>query len=146
MAVALLAESTNNQLLLKCTIIGTLLYMTVPNKTITARFYRLSSSREPVREWLRGLSIEDRKIIGSDIMEVEFEWPVSPPLVKALSGSPGLKEVRSTISDGRIARVFFYIDGSDMVLLHGFVKKSQKTPDKELQLAKKRKKEHENNA
>lgn len=119
--------------------------MTVPDKAITAKFYQLSSGREPVREWLRALSIEDRKIIGADIMEVEFEWPVSPPLVKALSGSPGLKEVRSSISGGRIARVFFYIDGSDMVLLHGFVKKSQKTPDKELQLAKKRKKEHENN-
>lgn len=92
---------------------------------------------------MKALPIEDRKIIGSDIMQVEFEWPVSPPLVKTLHGRAGLKEVRSNISDGRIARVFFAISGQDMVLLHAFVKKSQQTPDKELDLAMKRKKEHE---
>ena len=84
----------------------------------------------------------DRKIIGGDLMAVEFGWPCGEPLCKSLSGYAGLREVRSSLSDGRIARVFFYVSGSAMVLLHGFVKKMQKTPDKDLKLANKRKKEH----
>ena len=119
--------------------------MSITDKRITARFFHLTTGREPVRDWLKELPIEDRKIIGADIMQVEFEWPVSPQLVKSFSGRAGLKEVRSNISCGRIARVFFYITGNDMVLLHGFIKKSQQTPVKELELAMKRKKEHEQN-
>jgi len=111
-------------------------------KVITATFFRLSSGKEPVRDWLLELPDADRKIIGGDLMAVEFGWPCGEPLCKSLSGYAGLREVRSSLSDGRIARVFFYVSGSAMVLLHGFVKKMQKTPDKDLKLANKRKKEH----
>jgi phage-related protein len=48
-----------------------------------------------------------------------------------------LWEVRSRLGD-RIARVIFYVDGQTMVLLHGFIKKTQKTPRHELDLAMKR--------
>lgn len=89
------------------------------------------------------LAAADRKIIGGDIMAVEMGWPCGEPLCKSLSGYAGLREVRSDLPDGRIARVFFYVSGPEMILLHGFVKKSQKTPEKELKLANKRKKEHE---
>ena len=89
------------------------------------------------------LTAFDRKIIGGDMMAVEFGWPCGEPLCKSLSGYAGLREVSSDLPDGRIARVFFYVSGPEMVLLHGFVKKSQKTPEKELKLANKRKKEHE---
>ncbi len=106
-------------------------------------FYRLPSGKEPVREWLLELAGANRKIIGRDIMTVEFGWPCGQPLCRSLSGYAGLREVRSDLPDGRIARVFFYVSGPEMVLLHGFVKKSQKTPEKELKLANKRKKEHE---
>jgi len=85
----------------------------------------------------------DRKIIGGDVMAVEMGWPCGEPLCKSLSGYTGLREVRSDLPDGRISRVFFYVSGSEMILLHGFVKKTQKTPDRELKLANKRKKEHE---
>jgi len=77
-------------------------------------------------------------------MVVEFGWPCGEPLCKSLSGYPGLWEVRSNIKSG-IARVFFYIDQSEMILLHGLVKKTQKTPDRDLKLAQKRKKEYEKN-
>jgi phage-related protein len=96
-----------------------------------------------VRDWLLELPDADRKIIGGDLMAVEFGWPCGEPLCKSLSGYAGLREVRSGLSGGRIARVFFYVSGSAMVLLHGFVKKSQKTPEKDLKLANRRKKEHE---
>ena len=57
----------------------------------------------------------------------------------------GLYEVRSSISDRRIARLIFVISGNEMVLLHGFIKKTQRTPKSDLDLALKRKKEYEKN-
>ena len=77
-------------------------------------------------------------------MTVEFGWPCGEPLCKSLSGYPGLREVRSNIQSG-IARVFFHIDKSEMILLHGFVKKTRQTPDRDLKLAQKRKTEYEKN-
>jgi len=112
-------------------------------KIITATFYRLPSGKEPVREWLLKLAPADRKILGSDIMAVEIGWPCGEPLCKSLAGYAGLREVRSDLPDGRIARVFFYVNGAELILLHGFIKKTQKTPERELHLAHKRKKEHE---
>lgn len=51
-------------------------------KRLPARFYRTESGREPVREWLKGLDQEDRRIIGEDIKDVEFSWPIGMPLVR----------------------------------------------------------------
>ena len=102
-------------------------------KRLPASFYQLSSGREPVRDWLKALPDDDRKIIGEDIKDVEFSWPIGMPLVRALR--KGLWEVRSDITQGRIARVLFCIHDERMVLLHGFVKKTQKTPDADLELA-----------
>lgn len=106
-------------------------------KRLHAFFYQTLAGSEPVRDWLLSLSPTDRKSIGSDIKDVEFAWPLGKPLVDSLGR--GLWEVRSTITDG-IARVIFFVDGDQMVLLHGFVKKSQKTPTREIELALKRKK------
>ncbi len=110
-------------------------------KRVPARFYRTPSGREPVREWLRELAVADRKIIGEDIKDVEFSWPVGLPLVRSLSR--GLWEVRSSITDGRIARVIFCVDQGQMFLLHGFIKKTQKTPQQDIDLALKRMKGQE---
>ncbi len=107
-------------------------------KRLPARFYRLDSGREPVREWLRRLGSDDRKIMGEDIKDVEFAWPIGMPLVRGLGD--GLWEVRSRLPGGRIGRVIFTVEHSAMVLLHGFIKKTQKTPKQDLDLALKRKK------
>jgi phage-related protein len=89
-----------------------------------------------VREWLKELEPADRKAIGEDIKDVEFSWPIGMPLVRSLGRE--LWEVRSSLSGGRIARVIFCVEGDRMVLLHGFVKKTQKTPLRELELALRR--------
>jgi len=91
-----------------------------------------------VREWLKSLDTEDRKIIGEDIKDVEFPWPIGMPLVSSLGRE--LWEVRSSLAHGRIARVIFCVEKDCMVLLHGFTKKTQKTPKQEIDLALKRKK------
>ncbi|MFN9471653.1 type II toxin-antitoxin system RelE/ParE family toxin [Acidovorax sp.] len=98
-------------------------------------FFRTEAGTEPVREWLRELTVEDRKTIGIDIKTVQYGWPLGMPLVRKME--PGLWEVRCDIADG-IARVLFSAKGGQMVLLHGFVKKSQKTPDNELKTARNR--------
>ncbi len=107
-------------------------------KRLPAHFFRLDSGREPVREWLKKLNLEDRKIIGEDIKDVEFAWPIGMPLVRGLGD--GLWEVRSRLTGGKIARVIFATEQGSMVLLHGFIKKARKIPRQELELALKRKK------
>ena len=111
-------------------------------KRIPAIFYRTEAGGEPVRKWLKGLSPEDRKRIGEDIKTVEFGWPVGMPVCKPLGG--GIYEVRSNLAQNRIARVLFYVDKSSrMVLLHGLIKKTQKTPREDLELARNNKREHQ---
>jgi phage-related protein len=105
-------------------------------KRLGARFYQLPSGREPVRAWLRTLSDSDRKTIGGDIRDVEFAWPIGLPLCRSLGR--GIWEVRSNLDGGRIARVLFSVQGDQMILLNGFIKKTQKTPEAELTLALKR--------
>lgn len=111
------------------------------SKKITGRFYAAASGRRPVREWLLDLPKNDRRVIGKDIQKVEFGWPIGMPYCRPLG--QGLWEVRSDLTGGRIARVMFYIVRGEMVLLHGFEKKSQKTPAHDIELALKRKREVE---
>ena len=112
-------------------------------KQIPAIFFRTEAGGEPVRDWLRSLpSSEDRKRIGEDIKTVEFGWPVGMPVCRPMGD--GLYEVRSKLAQNRIARVIFYIDNKGrMILLHGFIKKTQRTPDEDLDRARKNKSAHE---
>jgi len=108
-------------------------------KRVSARFYRTKAGGEPVRDWLHGLDREDRKKIGTDVATVEYGWPVGMPTCKPMGG--GLFEVRTNLDGGRIARVLFCLQDNHMVLLHGFIKKTPKTPKTDLDLAKQRMKE-----
>ena len=102
-------------------------------------FFKTDTGNEPVREWLKALSKEDCKIIGTDILTVQYAWPIGKPLVDNLGD--GIWEVRSRL-DNRIARTLFVVVDQEIVLLHGFIKKQRKTPQDELELAKKRKKQY----
>ena len=85
----------------------------------------------------------DKRIVGTDIATVEFGWPVGMPTCRPLASTRGLLEVRSSLTQNRIARVLFCIHQGQMVLLHGFIKKTQQTPENDLDLAVKRQKEVE---
>jgi phage-related protein len=102
-------------------------------------FYRSAGSSEPVRDWLRTLPPEDRRVIGGDLATVQVGWPLGMPLCRALGG--GLWEVRSNLPSRRIARVLFFVDDGRIGVVHGFIKKTQKTPAEDLDLARKRIKE-----
>ena len=110
--------------------------MTRKPKKIDAAFYRPATGAEPVRDWLLTLNSDDRRRVGFDIATAEFGWPVGMPLCRSLGD--GLWEVRSDLSQGKIGRVIFCIAQGQMVLLHGFVKKSQKAPKADLDVARKR--------
>ena len=105
------------------------------DRPIQIVFFQLDSGREPARDWLKELNQESRKTIGEDIKTLQFQWPIGMPLTRKMDEN--LWELRSHITSG-IARTFFTVFDSKIVLLHGFVKKSQKTPAKELAIAKRR--------
>ncbi len=106
---------------------------------IPVRFFRTAAGREPVLDWLRKLDKEDRRVIGIDLMRAQFGWPIGMPLVRSLGG--GVWEVRSDLRSERIARLLFCFRGGVLVVLHGFIKKTQKTPSGDLDMARRRMKE-----
>jgi phage-related protein len=112
-------------------------------KRIPAVFFRTETGGEPVRDWLKALpNRDDRKRIGEDIMTVEFGWPLGMPVCRPLG--EGVYEVRTDLAQSRIARVLFYIDRKGrMVLLYGFIKKTPRTPNRELAIARRNKRKHE---
>lgn len=102
-------------------------------------FYRTASGVEPVREWLKSLPTGDRKAVGLDLMRAQWRWPVGMPLCRPLG--QGLWEVRTDLPSRRIARVLLCVGAGQLVALHGFIKKTQKTSDDDLNLARRRQKE-----
>lgn len=107
-------------------------------KKLEAVFYKTKSGAEPVRDWLKRLPKDERKAIGEDIAYVQFKWPIGKPRVDHLRGT--VWEVRTSLAR-RIARTLFAVESGVMVLLHGFIKKTQATPGSEIDLAEKRYKE-----
>ena len=106
---------------------------------IPAVFYRTSAGVEPVIDWPRSLPAEDRRAIGVDLATVQFRWPIGMPLCRSLG--QGLWEVRSALPSRRIARLFFFVHENRIGVVHGFIKKTQKTPADDLDLARRRMKE-----
>ncbi len=107
---------------------------------LSAAFYATSSGNEPVREWLKRLTKEDRRSIGEDIAYVQYKWPIGKPRIDHLRGA--IWEIRTSLGN-RIARTLFAVDDSTMVLLHAFIKKTQKAPASEIALAENRFKEYQ---
>jgi phage-related protein len=106
---------------------------------IPVHFYKSQAGREPVLEWLRNLNKQDRRAIGLDLMRVQFGWPIGMPLVRSLKD--GLWEVRSALPSQRIARLILCFHTGRLVVLHGFIKKTRKTPPGDIEIAKRRMKE-----
>jgi phage-related protein len=108
-------------------------------KEIPIVFYRTAGGAEPVRDWLRSLSAEDLRTIGTDLATVQVGWPVGMPLCRPLGA--GLWEVRSGLLNNRIARLVFFVADGRIGVVHGFIKKTKKTPPTDIALAERRMKE-----
>jgi phage-related protein len=110
-------------------------------RKIPVVFYRTQGGAEVVRDWLRSLDDADRRAVGLDLMRVQYRWPVGMPLCRAMGD--GLWEVRTSLPSNRIARVLFSVQQGRILVLHGFIKKTQKTTPDDLALARHRKREFE---
>ena len=106
---------------------------------IPVNFYQTLAGHQPVREWLRNFDRADRRAIGLDILEIQEGWPLGLPLCRSLG--QGLWEIRSKLPSQRISRIIFAFTDGEIVLLNGFIKKTQKTPQDEIALARTRLKE-----
>jgi len=106
---------------------------------IPVRFYQTPSGADPILSWLRSLPRDDRRAIGMDLMRVQVGWPIGMPLVRSLGD--GLWELRSTLPSPRIARLLLCFHEGTIIMLHGFIKKTQKTPLDDLKIARNRKRE-----
>ncbi|NER23912.1 MAG: type II toxin-antitoxin system RelE/ParE family toxin [Symploca sp. SIO1C2] len=106
------------------------------SKRVPASFYKTEAGNEPVRDWLKSLGADERRAIGNNIRTLEYGWPIGMPICKPLRR--GLFEVRTNLQD-RIARVIFCIHENNILLLHGFIKKTEKISDSDLSLALDRK-------
>jgi len=108
-------------------------------KRIEAHFFKTPAGNEPAREWLKGLNGVERKLVGEDLKKVEFGWPIGMPTCESMG--EGLFQVRSDLPGNRIARVIFCVEEGRMYILHGFIKKTPKTPKQYFELASARRKE-----
>lgn len=122
----------------------------VPARKTQAAFYKLPAvggkpGKEPVRDWLRSneLTDDDRRVVGADIRKVEWRHPVGMPLVRPLGS--GLYELRSSVPSGNEIRILFTVHKSEMILLHGFVKKTRTTQPGDLKLGQERLKDWKKN-
>jgi phage-related protein len=111
------------------------------SKKIPLIFFRTAAGSEPVREWLKKLPQLERQAIGTDLMRAQWRWPVGMPLCRPLGS--GLWEIRTDLPTNRTARVLLCLYRDHLVALHGFIKKTRATPDEDLTVARKRRKELE---
>ncbi|HEX5490362.1 MAG TPA: type II toxin-antitoxin system RelE/ParE family toxin [Candidatus Udaeobacter sp.] len=105
-------------------------------RRLLAVFFQTETGREPVRHWLKALPKEERRIIGEDIMTVQFRWPLGMPLVDSLGS--GIWQIRSRQAN-RIARTLVFVHEGEIILLHSFIKKTRKTQNEDRALALRRK-------
>ena len=106
---------------------------------LEAVFYETEQGNQPCRDYLLSLSKDDRREVGADVFAVQQDFPLGLPLCRKMGID--LWEIRSDIADG-ISRVFFTVDKGTMILLHGFTKKTQKTPQNEIDTAERRLKDY----
>lgn len=105
-------------------------------------FFTLPSGRIPVRDYIKGVEedVRGRLLAAIDVLREEGFLP--EPRSKAIAGVPKLRELRIRHAKG-ISRIFYSVEpGPRFVLLHGFTKKTPKTPRKEIDLAIARMKQH----
>jgi phage-related protein len=108
-------------------------------KRIHALFFKTETGKEPVRDALIKLGRPAKTVVGEDIRFIELNWRVDRPYVDRLRSGHGqfqetIYEARHTVRDIEY-RTLFFVNGSQMILVHFFKKTSRKTPKSDLDLA-----------
>jgi phage-related protein len=107
-------------------------------------FFKTQNGKEPVRVWVNGFKKQQREAISTDMLFVVTHFPNVPKkgMICKLSGYEDIWEIRIRLTNKTQIRILFLVHDSNIVFLHGFIKKSKKTPKKELDLANRRKREY----
>lgn len=106
-------------------------------------FYFSATGRNPVLEFIRPLPRGEKSRIGHSIDELEWRGTsLREPHAKPLKTQDGLYELRITGEDNIYRVLYFHFTGKSFLLLHAFVKKTQKTPSSEMDIAMKRLKDY----
>lgn len=105
-------------------------------------FYKTAGGNEVVLDFLRGLPADDKKTVGGDLKTLQFGYPIGMPLCRPVGK---LWELRSSLPSRRELRLlwFFHKLTQTIVVVHAFIKKFQKTPQKDIDLGEARKGEYE---
>jgi len=105
-------------------------------------FYETSAGNIPVAVYIKRLNVKAQAKVARalDLLE-EYGPAVGAPHVKHLAGTGGLYELRVPFG-GQAHRILFFLDGADIVLVHGFTKKADKIPKRELETAISRMKDY----
>jgi phage-related protein len=102
-----------------------------------AYWYRTGSGRSPVEEGIDELPCPDQAKVHAHIRILEeYGRRLGMPHVERIKGR--LEQLRIAVSAGRYRIFFFFRAGDDVVLLHGFLKKTPRTPRKEIDTATER--------
>lgn len=106
-------------------------------------FFATPAGNEPALEFIKTFEKPERVIIGENLKTVQFGWPIGMPICSPLGD--GIYEVRTSLSSKREVRILFFQHGDVIVVVHAFLKKTQKTPKADKDIALARKREFENN-
>lgn len=102
------------------------------------RFWRTANGNDVVADIIRALPIDDRKIVGRDLMRLQIGYPMGPPLCKPIKQP--IWELRSSLPSKREMRLLyrFDADAQQIVVVHAFIKTTRTTPKADINLALKR--------
>jgi phage-related protein len=107
------------------------------------QYYRTAEGKCPVEDYLDSLSDRQVEKVLWTLRVVRELNPVPAQYLQKLSGTHDLWEVRISHA-GNIFRLLGFVTSERrLMLVHGFTKKTQKTPPQEMTVAAARKKDHE---
>ena len=110
----------------------------------SVNYFTDKMGKQPVKDWIDTLEIKLQvKIFRAFELLEDFNINLKAPYVKPLEDK--LYELRIKDPKGIYRIIYFAYTGKEFIMLNGFVKKTQKTPKKEIELAKTRMKEVLNN-
>lgn len=98
---------------------------------------------EPVMDFLKSLDTRLRAKVYRGIDLLADHWPyIGEPHVRRVSGYEGLWELREQLGNTRVRLFFFQSEADSLAIVHGYIKKTKKTPSRVLKIAARKMREY----
>lgn len=99
-------------------------------------FYETDNGDQPVKDYLLSLPSKERALVVKDIKILELKGnTIREPKSKIVDRKERIFELRSKTNSGTSRIFYFFFSGNKLILTNGFLKKTKKTPKKELEKA-----------